>query len=68
MGKSDAAWPKVRMPVVDVRDVAKAHLEGLKRPEAANQRFLLVSEGIWACDIHKHLLKDFDNCYKIQKG
>lgn len=28
--------PKISFPIVDVREVAKAHLEGLRRPEAAN--------------------------------
>jgi len=29
------------MPVVDVRDVAQAHLLAIKKPEAANRRFIL---------------------------
>ena len=30
-----------QFPFVDVRDVAKAHLLGIKKPEAANKRFIL---------------------------
>jgi len=33
--------PRVGFGLVDVRDVAQAHLEALKRPEAANKRFIL---------------------------
>jgi nucleoside-diphosphate-sugar epimerase len=32
---------------VDVRDVAFAHLQGLKVKEAANQRFILCSKSLW---------------------
>jgi dihydroflavonol-4-reductase len=39
--------PKIMMPTVDVRETAQAHLEALKRPEAANQRFILSNETIW---------------------
>jgi len=35
--------PKVSMPIVDVRDVATAHLNAVLVPEAANKRFMLVS-------------------------
>lgn len=41
------ALPKVQMGVVDVRECAHAHLQALKVPEAANQRFILVSEVLW---------------------
>jgi len=33
--------PKIMFPIVDVRDVALAHLQALKIPEARNQRFVL---------------------------
>lgn len=39
--------PKIAFPTVDVRDVAKAHLEGAIRPEAANKRFILAHENVW---------------------
>ena len=39
------------MFVVDVRDVSKMHLEGLRRPEAANKRFLALSEMIYPKEI-----------------
>ena len=38
------AAPKIRFPVAHVRDVAIAHAEALRRPNAAGQRFL-IGEG-----------------------
>ena len=32
---------------MDVREVAFAHLQALKVPEARNQRFILASESLW---------------------
>jgi len=34
-------------PLVDVREVAQAHLHALLVPEARNQRFLLVNCALW---------------------
>jgi nucleoside-diphosphate-sugar epimerase len=39
--------PRVMVALVDVREVAEAHLQAMKRPEAANKRFLLVNESVW---------------------
>lgn len=39
--------PKVMMPLVDVRDVAQAHLQAIKVDEAKNKRFVLSSESLW---------------------
>lgn len=36
------ALPKIMFPIVDVRDVAQAHLNAIKIPEARNQRFILT--------------------------
>ncbi|MEM6295017.1 MAG: aldehyde reductase [Myxococcota bacterium] len=38
--------PRFRFSVVDVRDVAKAHLEALRRPDAAG-RHILSNRGMW---------------------
>lgn len=35
--------PKIHFAIVDVREVAKAHLQGIKVPEARNQRFIVAS-------------------------
>ena len=34
----------MQFPFVDVRDVAKAHLLGIKKPDAANKRFILCAD------------------------
>ncbi|GAA2248398.1 NAD-dependent epimerase/dehydratase family protein [Herbiconiux moechotypicola] len=38
------AYPDLWFPIVDVRDVAAAHILALIRPEAAGRRFLLASD------------------------
>lgn len=38
---SIAAFPHIYIPIVDVRDVAAAHLQSMVTPEAAGERFLL---------------------------
>ena len=40
------------MAVVDVRDVAQAHLEGIKRPEAAGQRYMLAADGVFMTELN----------------
>ena len=45
------ALPRVRMGCVDVRDVAKAHLLAITKPEAANKRFILVNRSLWMTDL-----------------
>lgn len=39
------------MGIVDVRDVSKLHLEGIRVPEAANNRFIAYSEPIFEKEI-----------------
>jgi len=43
--------PQLRMGVSDVRDVAKAHLLAMEKPEAANKRFIVASKTRWFKDI-----------------
>jgi dihydroflavonol-4-reductase len=38
------AYPKLTFGIVDVRDVAKAHVEAMERPAAAGERFLVGNE------------------------
>jgi len=42
---------KTTYPLVDVKSVAEAHLNGIKIAEAANQRFVLVNGSYWLKDI-----------------
>ena len=44
---------------VDVRDVSKLHLEALKRPEAANQRFIAYSERLYMKEVGDILAAEF---------
>jgi nucleoside-diphosphate-sugar epimerase len=53
------ALPKTHLPVVDVRECAVAHLEALKRPEAANQRFMLVNKSVWIKDLAEILKAEY---------
>ena len=39
--------PKIMIPLVGVTEVAEAHLQALKRPDAANKRFVLVNQTVW---------------------
>jgi dihydroflavonol-4-reductase len=43
--------PKLMMPIVDVRDVAHAHLQAIKIDEANNKRFILSSNSVWFKDV-----------------
>ena len=53
------ALPHISMPSVDVRDVAKAHLAAMEKPEAAGKRFLLYSNSIWMRDIAEVISAEF---------
>jgi len=54
--------PKLRLGVVDVRDLADLHVRAMLSPDAAGQRFLAAADGEWltalqwADIIKKHLL------------
>jgi dihydroflavonol-4-reductase len=39
--------PYLYLPIVDVRDVALAHIAALRTPDAAGKRFILVSGACW---------------------
>lgn len=41
---------KIRLGVVDVRNVAMAHMRALERDGAINQRFVLCSQTLWFKD------------------
>lgn len=57
--------PKIMMPIVDVREVAQAHLQAIKVPEARNKRFALSSKSLWFKDISQ-ILKDKYPMYKAK--
>jgi len=43
--------PRLGFPLVDVRDVAQAHLSAMTHPDAAGQRFLCANEFTWMEEI-----------------
>ncbi|MCC6735537.1 MAG: NAD-dependent epimerase/dehydratase family protein, partial [Bauldia sp.] len=43
------------LPVVDVRDVAAAHVAAMEKPEAAGQRFIVADDFLWFSDIGRIL-------------
>ncbi|KAK5981502.1 hypothetical protein GCK32_018068 [Trichostrongylus colubriformis] len=54
------AVPKVNLALVDVRDVAKAHLIAMKCPETDGERILITSQpSFWFRDIARILGKEF---------
>lgn len=68
MGGSFPGMPKIMMPVVDVRDVARAHLLGIKVEEAKNQRFILNCKSLWFQNIAEALNEEYGKWYKIKTG
>lgn len=49
------AIPSTHFPMVDVRNVAQAHLQGVLRDEANGKRFIVNCEDRWVVDIAKIL-------------
>jgi dihydroflavonol-4-reductase len=47
----DPAMPPIAFGVVDVRDVAEAHVRALERPETAGERILVAEDTLWFRDI-----------------
>ena len=53
------ALPHISMHSVDVRDVARAHLAAMEKPEAAGKRFILYSKSIWMRDMAEVISAEF---------
>jgi len=51
--------PYRAFPIVDVRDLANAHLQAIKVPEAANRRFIISNETVWFKDLIAHVYERF---------
>ena len=45
--------PKINMVCVDVRDVARAHINAMTIPEAAGNRHITATENVWFADAAK---------------
>ncbi len=57
---------RISLSVVDVRDVAAAHLAAMTNPQTSGNRYICSSELIWLIDLAKILKSNFaDRGYKI---
>lgn len=59
--------PKLGFPIVDVRDVAKLHLNALEMDASIGQRYAAVSESIWFVEMAKFILEAQPKCSKYLK-
>jgi len=67
-GKAPAS-PRVGFCVVDVRDVADAHLRAMTVPEAAGERFLAAGRFMWMAEVADVLRETFpDYRKKLPRG
>jgi nucleoside-diphosphate-sugar epimerase len=58
--------PRTMFGIVDVRDVATAHLAAMVRPQANGNRYLCVSGALWFVEIARILQENFaDQGYRI---
>ncbi|XP_028518625.1 bifunctional dihydroflavonol 4-reductase/flavanone 4-reductase, partial [Exaiptasia diaphana] len=51
--------PRLHYGIVDVRDVAKAHISALTAPKAPGNRYIAVTGGMWVKDTAKILYEEF---------
>ena len=58
--------PHLNFPIVDVRDVATAHIRAMTAPQAAGERHLVHAANIWMEDMAKILATEFGpHGYKV---
>jgi nucleoside-diphosphate-sugar epimerase len=55
--------PKMWFPIVDVRDVAQAHLNAIKVPEAANKRFALCGDTYTFKELCEKIIEKYGDKY-----
>ncbi len=53
------AYPKLHQGIIDVRDLATAHIEAMRRAEAAGERIIICSESLWFKEIGAILQKAY---------
>ena len=53
------AAPRVCLGVVDVGDVARAHVLALSAPNVAGERILVSGESVWFADMRNYLAHEF---------
>ena len=59
LGKEMPLLPRLSFSVVDVRDVAAAHVSAMKVPEAAGQRHIVSGPCMWLKDMAKMIEAEF---------
>ena len=63
------ASPKIRFPLVDVRDVAVAHRLAMESPIAPGNRYILAGELVWMREIAAVLVEEFaPRGYRVPTG
>ncbi len=67
MNREMPAYPKLHQGIVDVRDLAVAHIEAMRRPEAANERIIVCAQSLWFKEIGSILQQAYPN-RKMPKG
>ena len=61
-----SALPRVHFPLVDVRDVAAAHIAAMNKPNADGNRYILYERSMWAKEVAEVISKEFSpQGYKI---
>jgi len=66
MNKSLPGLPRIGFSVVDVRDVAKAHILAMLNPDAAGERFIAAGKFMWMSEIAEILRNEYPQ-FKIPK-
>jgi len=61
-------YPKNAIAVVDVRDVARAHLEAVLRDEANGKRFILCADNPFMFDLVNVMKEKFGNEYPVKEA
>lgn len=57
--KAFPAYPHLHQGIVDVRDIAAAHIAAMEKPEAAGQRFIMSAETLWLKEVGDILLEAY---------
>lgn len=53
------AIPKLGLAIVDVRDVALAHVRAMTAPQASGQRYILSSDTVWMTEVADMMQKKY---------
>jgi len=68
MNSSLKGIPNLNIPLVDVRDVAQAHIRAITAPAAKENRYICSSRSMWLSEISELLRTEFlSKGYKITK-